>query len=67
MLAVRSACFETWQPDFSSSGQPEPTWTRVSVPEGVLTNALNWIDWDQQLVQVILCEAYGIDGCATGG
>ena len=58
---------ETWQPDFSSSEQPDPTWTRVSLPEGQVTNALNGIDWDEDPAQVVLCEACGYAGCASGG
>jgi hypothetical protein len=67
MLVCRSAGLETWNPDFSSSEQADPTWTRVVVPRGEVTNALGWIDWEGNPVQVILCEACGCAGCATGG
>ena len=32
-----------------------------------LTNALNWVEWDENPVQVELCEECGVDGCAVGG
>ena len=67
MLTCRSADLAAWKPDFSSSEQADPTWTRVVVPQGEVTNALNWIDWDISPVQVILCEACGHTGCAMGG
>jgi hypothetical protein len=56
-----------WTPDFSSSGQPSPQWTEVRCNGERLTNALNWIDWNQNPVQVELCEECGVTGCARGG
>ncbi len=67
MLNCHTANLETWEPDFSSSDQADPTWTRVTVPGGEVTNALNRIAWEPNPAQVILCEACGCAGCATGG
>ena len=57
----------TWTPDFSSSGQRSPQWTEVRCHGEQLTNALNWVQWDDAPVQVVLCEECGVDGCAVGG
>ncbi|MDA0185649.1 hypothetical protein OJ997_35415 [Solirubrobacter phytolaccae] len=56
-----------WRPDFSSSGQPEPEWTRVRCAGEEVANALEWIEWDERPVQVVLCEQCGVTGCAVGG
>ncbi len=56
-----------WTPDFSSSGQSSPRWTEVRCRGERLTNALNWVEWSENPVQVVLCEACGVTGCATGG
>jgi len=56
-----------WRPDFSSSGQSDPDWTLVRCRGERLTNAINWLDWERRPVQLVLCEACGIDGCASGG
>jgi hypothetical protein len=56
-----------WRPDFSSSGQSDPDWTLVRCRGERLTNALNWVDWSENPVQVELCEECGVDGCAAGG
>src|SRR5262245_57164587 len=58
---------EKWRPDFSSSGQKSPTWTR-SRCEGVeLFNSLESTTWTENPVQVVLCDACGHEGCASGG
>ena len=44
-----------WRPDFSSSGQSDPDWTLVRCRGERLTNALNWVDWSENPVQVELC------------
>jgi hypothetical protein len=60
--------FIAWRPDFSSSEQADPNWTKL-VCEGVqLSNALGWVDWfDEPAVQVELCEACGHARCESGG
>lgn len=56
-----------WRPDFSSSAQTDPEWFRVRCCHTELTNALNWIDWSENPIQVMLCEACGHEGCSSGG
>jgi hypothetical protein len=58
---------EHWTPDFSSSGQASPEWTRVSCAGEQVANALEWIEWDERPVQLVLCEQCGVTGCAIGG
>src|SRR5688572_27017897 len=58
---------EKWTPNFSSSGQVSPSWTRSRCEKVELFNSLEWIAWTENPVQVVLCEACGCDGCAVGG
>lgn len=58
---------ETWQPDFSSSEQVSPIWSRIKCGGHVITNSLEWVEWSDNPVQVILCDACGHAGCASGG
>jgi hypothetical protein len=58
---------ETWRPNFSGSGQDDPTWTRVLCRNFVITNSLEWVLWRKNPVLVVLCEACGDAGCASGG
>lgn len=58
---------EAWRPDFSSSGQASPTWTRVRCEGMEITNALEWLDWTSNPVQAVLCDACGHESCASGG
>src|SRR5690242_359655 len=67
MLLCDAPEFERWMPDFSTSGQRSPEWTRVTCGGEQITNALEWIDWDERPVQVVLCEQCGVSGCAVGG
>lgn len=67
MLLCDAPEFERWTPDFSSSGQASPEWTRVRCGGEQITNALEWIDWDEHPVQLVLCEQCGVTGCAIGG
>jgi hypothetical protein len=58
-----------WRPDFSSSEQGSPPWTRLVCNGEQLTNAINAVDWldKEPAVQVELCECCGFAGCTTGG
>jgi hypothetical protein len=57
-----------WQPNFSSSGQSDPDWTRLVCGGIELSNAVSWVDWlEEPAVQVQLCESCGISGCESGG
>lgn len=58
---------EVWHPDFSSSEQVSPTWTRVTCRGIEITNSLEWAEWQENPVQVMLCDACGHHGCASGG
>jgi hypothetical protein len=58
---------EIWYPNFSSSGQASPVWTRVRCGTQWIANALEWTEWMDNPVQVMLCDACGHDGCETGG
>src|SRR4051794_12207457 len=59
--------FERWSPDFSSSGLANPVWTRAKCDGSELCNSLEWTDWEDDPVQVQLCDACGTPGCASGG
>ena len=67
MLVCDAPEFVHWRPDFSSSGQTEPDWTQVRCGGHQLTNGCEWVDWDQDPVQVVLCEACGVTDCEWGG
>lgn len=67
MLRVKDALTESWTPDFGSSGQSSPTWTRLLTGGLELANSLEAPDWDENPVQVAVCEACGFPQCATGG
>ncbi len=58
---------ETWSPDFYSSGQASPVWTRVTSGATLITNSLEWVEWEDNPVQVVLCDACGHVHCASGG
>lgn len=58
---------ESWSPDFSSSGLPNPAWLRLIWRGVELSNSINWLDWAANPVQVQLCEQCGVHGCAEGG
>jgi hypothetical protein len=68
MLICTTPELVPWQPNFSSSAQPNPDWTKLVCAGVELSNAINWVDWfDEPAVQVRLCEACGIAGCESGG
>lgn len=70
MLVCETPRFVRWQPNFSSSGQENPDWTKLVCGGVELSNAVTWVEWfdkDEPAVQVQLCEACGIPGCQSGG
>jgi hypothetical protein len=71
MMAIMFVCdqlrTEVWHPDFSTSSQVSPTWTRVTCRGVEITNSLEWAYWLENPVQVILCDACGTEACASGG
>ena len=57
MLVCAMPEFVPWQPNFSSSGQSDPDWTRLVCGGLELSNAISWVDWlEEPAVQVQLCE-----------
>lgn len=56
-----------WSPDFSSSGQANPNWTKVVCHEVELCNSLEACEWESNPVQIHLCEECGFAGCYVGG
>jgi hypothetical protein len=68
VLVCSAPEFIPWRPDFSSSEQASPDWTRLFCGGVQLSNAVNAVDWfDQPAVQVDLCESCGFAGCESGG
>jgi hypothetical protein len=68
MLVCDSPEFVAWRPDFSSSGQASPHWTKLLCNDVQLCNSMEWTDWLEEFsVQVELCEQCGHTHCATGG
>lgn len=67
MLVCDQPSLEKWSPDFSTSGLPNPTWTRLLCDRTELCNSLEWTEWRGNPVQVQICDACGTTGCASGG
>jgi hypothetical protein len=67
MLFCDQPNLEKWSPNFSTSGQSSPVWTRVRYGRAELCNSLEWTDWTANPVQVQICDACGTPGCASGG
>lgn len=67
MIIVAAACLEHWTPDFSSSGQPNPDWIRLQFRNVVVCNSIEWAGWNENPIQVEICEQCGIVQCASDG
>jgi hypothetical protein len=68
MLICDEPQFIARQPDFSSSEQASPQWTKLVCAGAELSNSINSVDWfGKPAVQVQLCEECGYAGCASGG
>lgn len=68
VLVCANAEFIPWRPDFSSSQQASPYWTKLICGAEQLSNSIDAVDWfDDPAVQVELCESCGLAGCASGG
>ncbi|MCG8454829.1 MAG: hypothetical protein MI919_01000 [Holophagales bacterium] len=63
MLICNDLELSPWTPDFSSSGQSNPRWTRASCRGLQLANSVEGVDWSTNPVQVVLCEACGYPDC----
>jgi len=67
MWRIDNPKFEPTTLDFTSSGQSHLQATRL-VADGVeLMNALELMDWDDDKVQVSICDHCGTVGCSSGG
>jgi len=67
MLLCEAPEFVRWSPDFSSSGQTSPSWTQVVCDGAQVINGLEVVEWDDNPVQLVVCEACGVVDCAYGG
>jgi hypothetical protein len=67
VLICNRPTLEKWSPDFSSSEQANPIWTRITSGETELCNSLESTEWMENPVQVQICDACGTVGCASGG
>ena len=67
MLQVRGPLIEPWRPDFTSSEQRSPAWTRLSFEGHELSNSLEAPEWAENPVQVVVCGDCGFSHCASGG
>jgi len=66
MLVSPALELEAWRPDFSSSGQASPEWTRLCLGGEEVSNSLEGMEWDSNPVQVVVCEECGHSGCQSG-
>jgi hypothetical protein len=68
MLVCETPELVTWRPDFSSSGQADPRWTKLVCDEEELCDSLEVANWtDSSAVQVEVCPQCGVVGCSSGG
>lgn len=67
MKICSDVLLEKWTPDFTGSGQANPRWIRGRCEGIELFNSLEWMTWTRNPVQVVLCDACGHEGCASGG
>lgn len=67
MFACHDVRAESWQPDFSSSSQPNPTWTRLRLDGKVIANSVTGLDWDDNPRQAVVCDHCGTIQCESGG
>lgn len=66
MILCEGLTLSRWTPDFSSSGQENPEWTRVRCGGAELVNSVEWVEWEVNPVQVLVCDECGYAGCAVG-
>lgn len=69
-----NALVDGWKADMTSSdgGTPRATRLRLERPgllkrPIVLINMIEWVEWNENPVQVIICDQCGTVGCAIGG
>ena len=66
MIIFDDIRLEKWRPDFSSSGQRSPDWTKLVYRDWIICNSIEHTDWSGNPVQVILCDQCGHEGCGHG-
>jgi len=67
MLVCSPLAVSVWSPDFSSSEQDSPKWTRITCDGAELINGLEAVAWGGPNIQVQVCEQCGTPDCASGG
>ena len=68
MLVCEAPELVSWRPDFSSSGQADPSWTKLVCGGEEICNTLEGANWtDTWAVQVEVCRECGYVGCSSGG
>ena len=67
MILCDRATLQAWTPDFSPSEQASPRWTRLVCDGLELCNSMEGTEWCDAPAQVIVCDACGCPGCASGG
>ena len=68
MLVCEAPELVPWRPDFSTSGQDDPDWTKLVCGGIELCNTLEAANWtDEWAVQVDVCDACGYIHCRSGG
>jgi hypothetical protein len=68
MLVCETPQLVRWKPDFSSSEQEDPDWTKVVCGGVEVCNTLEGANWTEDwAVQVEVCAACGVVHCASGG
>ena len=66
MIICQNLSLSRWAPDLSSSGRGTPQWTRARCGDAELVNSVEWVEWEVNPVQVLVCEACGYSGCESG-
>ena len=67
MIVCSDPALQTWPVDLRFAEQGVCTWTRLLWEESELCNSLEMADWENNPVQVQVCEHCGWAGCRSGG
>jgi hypothetical protein len=67
MWSVRQLTSRRTTLDFSSSGQPSREVTQIFADGLLFANAAELSSWNEKRIQLIVCEACGIERCQPGG
>lgn len=66
MWRIKDPEFKKATLDFSSSGQKPFEATQILVDGIVFANAVECTDWDEEMMQTIVCDYCGTSGCNSG-